>query len=682
MSLDPTSRVYSCTDTLTVVYSAEPSDSASIRLHPAYAQLTLSVGGRDAGFRFERGRIHWARPRGEDSNEVIVSFRGRIDFPSEYSRVGPERAVLRAEEVLPWGPGVLRAGRLAITLPADWTVIAPGRRDEGDFGPGGGPAIPTRTSVFDWDVPIRSIGWICAGRYLPPAVSGGAPGISLYRFPPASPDDGDSGFTDAAADTGDAAQASAILSLCDSLVRFYGSAFEPYRFDRLSVVEVDDWVAGWNVLAIAAPSFIMVKRLAFNTPDRFNQVRTILPHEVAHQWWMGSVFPGERDGALLSEGLSEYSSILFGEASGRAGPRDSLRKSPLLRPLIAKVKRGTAIPLDTAVDIRTVLTQYLKAAYVHHMLRKLIGDAGYRRLLGTFARRFSGRNAAIDDFKMVASEIAGTDLGWFFRQWVSGKGLPSLKVYNARSAKGPEGWRVTGRLRVVGYERYTAPVLIELRGAGAPIRTTVTVGLDSAGTYRNDVPFGFTSASEPSTIVADPDGDLLLLRRLPEKLSDLRDPGDALMIVGGGPLASHYRELAALDSARFRRLGWGVAIRDDSAVTLGDLQRDRVILYGSAEDHGVIRTLPAPFPMAVAGDSIVVNGEIIRDPTLGLIQAIGNPWRDEGVLIWVRPFSERARPELGPYDHSWVLLRGRDEVSSGTWNAVDESMEVEVKPGS
>ncbi len=683
LSLDPPSRVYACTDTMVVRYPGGRSDSASLRLHPAYTPLSLRVGGMETGFRFERGRLAWSRPRGADSGDIVLSFRGRIDFPSEYSRVAPERAVLRAEEVLPWGPGVLRSGRLAITLPADWSVIAPGRRSTPEAGSGdaSGSASATRTTIFDWDVPIRSVGWICAGRYLPPAVSEAAPGVSLFRLPPGAPDDADAGLAGGGTATGprDSAQASAILRLCDSLIRFYGSTFEPYRFDRLTVVEVDDWVAGWNVLAVAAPSFVMVKRLAFETPDRFNQVRTILPHEVAHQWWAGSVFPGDRDVALLSEGLSEYSSVLFGEASGAAGPRDTLSKSPLLRPLIAKVKGGTSVPLDTAVDIRTVLTQYLKAAYVHHMLRKEMGDAGYLRLLGEFARRFSGRSAVIDDFRALAEETAGRDLGWFFAQWVAGKGLPSLRLYNVRSSKEADAWRVTGRLRVVGYERYTAGVLLELRTAGEPVRATVTIGLDGAGAYRNDVPFAFTTDSEPSTVTADPDGDLLLLRRLPEKLSDLRDPGDALLIVGGGELASHCRQLAEGDSSRLRRLGWGVAIRSDSTVTLADLQRDRVILYGAAEDHDVIRRLPAPFPMAAPGDSIVIGGEVIRDGTLALVQAAENPWRAEGLLIWVRPFSALARPELGPYDRSWVLLRGRDEVHSGTWPVNDESLVAAVR---
>jgi hypothetical protein len=663
LSIEPLSRVYECTDTITVRYGQHPSDSAFFRLHPAYTPVRLTIAGTDAEFSFRSGRLWWERGSPDSTAELVVEFRGRLDFPSEFTRVTADRAVLRAEEVLPWGEGEILSGRLSVTVPSDWEVVAPGSRIPGP-GAEGGPG-PTRTHLFEWKMPIPSVGWICAGNYSLAARSPGTGGTSLYRIPR-------EGAPDSAREAG-------IVALCDSLLRFYGGAFIPYRYDRLDVVEVDDWVAGWSVLAVAAPSFIMVKRMAFETDDPYNRVETILPHEVAHQWWMGAVFPAARAVALLSEGLCEYSSILYAEASGSARIRDTLSRSPLLRPLISKVKRGTAVPLDTAVDIRAVLSQYLKAAYVHHMLRAQIGDESFRKTLALFAGRYEGTIAGIPDYRAVAENVSGRDLGWFFDQWVTGKGLPSLRVYNVKAGKSGGGWLATGRLRVAGYDRYTAAVTLEARSAAGAARATVTVGLDSAGTYRNDVPFSIPCAGEPSSVAVDPDGGLLLMRRLPPKLSDLRDPGDALMVVGGGRRGPLYRTLASDDSARLARQGWGVRIIADSAATLGDLQRDRLILYGGAADNSVAADLRGALPMAVSGDSAVISGETVRDSTLGLLQAGANPWLDDGVLIWVQPFGGTARPELRPFDDSWALVRGGEKIHSGTWPVVDEAMEAPVR---
>lgn len=686
LSLDPLSRVYACVDTLTVAYGGAPGDSASVRLHPAYTIVSFTSGGRDLPHRFSGGRLRWPRPGGAAEERLVLEFRGRIDFPSEYTRVGPDRAVLREEEILPWGPGILGPGRIALTVPAGWTVVAPGDREAAGEDapaaggvpggrPGGGSAIGdrgTRTVAWSWSRPISGIGWICAGLYREAAAGTGGGRTLLLRA--AGPD--------ARSDTAsESSREAAIAALGDSLLEFYSSAFTPYRHARLTVVEVDDWVAGWNVLALAAPGFIMVKRTGFVTDDDYNRIETILPHEAAHQWWMGGVVPRDRDAAFLSEGLCEYSSILYAEHSGGARSRDTLSRSPLLRPLIARVRRGTAVPLDTAVDIRSVLTQYLKGAYVHHMLRGTLGDAGHRLLLARFSERFEGRSASTADFRAIAEEVSGLDLGWFFAQWVSGTGLPSLRIYNCRSAPAEGGWRVTGRLRVVGYERHTADVTVEVRTAGAPARTRVRVGLLPSGEYANDVAFEVRTAGEPRTASADPAGDLLLLRRLPERLSDLRDPGRLLMIVGTGNGAEgRLRGLAAADSARFRAQGWEAAIVADTAVTLRDLQGDRVVLYGAAAENAALASLPEPFPIAPDGGAVTLDGETLRDSSLALVQAVGSPWIEDGLLVWVLPLSASARPELRPYDHSWALLRGREVIHSGTWAVTDDRLETPVRP--
>ncbi|HLB00850.1 MAG TPA: M1 family aminopeptidase, partial [Bacteroidota bacterium] len=599
-----------------------------LRLHPAYVVGSVTIGGEPATYESSGGYLVVRPEKSDTLATVVVEYAGRIDFRSEFTRVTPERAVLREEEVLPWGTRGLGRGRLRVTVPGDWTVVTVGDV-EGVTGTGA-----TREWTFGWNLPVPAVGWICAGRYRPPATLSGSTGISLYVFPE------------------DSADTDSLLRLIDGIMTAYGSEFSPYRYGSLTVVEVDDWVAGGGILAIAAPSFVMVKQQAFRTDDGYNRIETILPHEIAHQWWMGTVFAGDRDAAFLSEGLCEYSSILFGELSGRAGTRDTLINHPLLRPLLSKTARGAAFPLDSASDIRLNPTRYLKASYVHHMLRDLIGKDCSGQLLREFIRRYSGRYATIPDFRSLAGEVSGMDLGWFFDQWVSGSGIPSFRVYNVGAVSTARGWRVRGRLRIQGYDRFTARVEIALKTGDGESRTVVDIGRDTAGGYRNDVPFEFETNSRPLSVRVDPDGDLLKMEKLPEKFSDLREPGSALMVTGSGPGGRHGRVLAGRDSARLAREGWAVDVRPDTGVTLGDLQRDRVILYGNAADNRAIANLTVrlpPFPMSASGDSITLDGETIHDSTLSLLQVVENPYFGGGLLVWVLPFSDAAYPELRPF---------------------------------
>jgi hypothetical protein len=168
------------------------------------------------------------------------------------------------------------------------------------------------------------------------------------------------------------------------------------------------------------------------------------------------------------------------------------------------------------------------------------------------------------------------------------------------------------------------------------------------------------------------------MEKLPEKFSDLREPGHALMVTGSGPGGSHGKLLAGRDSARLAVEGWSVEIRDDTAVTLGDLQRERVILYGDAGRNSVAAHEAGRFPMTSSGDSISIGGEDITDSTLALLQVVENPYLPGGLLAWILPFTEAAWPELRAYDHSWVLARGREEIQSGTWVVRNPDLEAIV----
>jgi hypothetical protein len=218
-----------------------------------------------------------------------------------------------------------------------------------------------------------------------------------------------------------------------------------------------------------------------------------------------------------------------------------------------------------------------------------------------------------------------------------------------------------------------------VRSAAESVRTLVRLGVDAAGIYHNDVGFELRTSGRPAFAVLDPDGDLLKMRKLPAKLSDLRDPATGIMIVGTADHGAFLLSRARRDSAEIDRTWWGITIKPDTAVTLQDLQRDRVFLYGTPAENRTVAELAKKFPYGFRGDSAVVGGEAVYDSTLTLLQAIDNPYNVNGLLCWIAPLSVRAEPELLPYDASWVLLRGDEEISTGTWNVEDEDLAVEVR---
>lgn len=654
LQLFPQSNVIACTDTLMLHITDRRVQKLRIGLVRLYSIADLTFQGERKKFTREQDDVILEHLPSDTLLQLVVVYSGSFSFRSEFSSFTSERAVLREEEVLPYGPKAYQFVRMSITVPKTWEAVA-----------GGNPVRSMArndsiTTIWECNTPVPMIGWICAGKFLTKE-STGQPSIAVHLFAE------DSSF------------AETITALARDALEFYGKKFSPYRFSQLSIVEVEDWVAGRNVLALAIPSCILVKKLAFTTKDAFNQVRSVLPHEIAHQWWPMTVFIEQQDAAFLSEGMCEYSALLYNEARGTMGKRDSLSTHPLLRSLLTRIAKGEDLPLEQKADLRSLPTHYLKASYVHNMLRRTIGDSAFTMLYAEYARRFALKQAALNDFRLLAEELSGKKLSLFFEQWVKKRGVPRIKLYNVKSALVQGKWITRGRVRMLGYDKYTTGIDVGVTSASMITKTHVQLGIDSLDTYHNDVSFEIITNQKPTTAILDPHGDVLKLQKLPVKLGDLRDPSDGIMIVGTRFHGEFLLGKARKDSAAMDNGGWSITVKFDTSITLADLQQEKVFLYGKATENSVVADLQKKFPLNFQGDSVNIKGGILFDSTLTLIEAIESPYTAQGIICWVAPLSERAQSELLPYDASWTLVRGKDEISSGTWEVKDEDVIVEIK---
>jgi len=656
LHLFPSLTALSCVDTISIrVTTKHRLEKIGLRFMPLYTVEGITLHGKKVDFAKENDGIELKDIPSDSVMEYVISYHGTWSFRSEYSAFSNDRIVLREEEFLPSGPRVLRYVRSSIVVPNTWEAIAPGTLTLQS------PIADSILFVRELVKPIPSLGWICAGKFRHTTADSGGVSVSTYLFDE------------------DSSSAQAILSQAREVLRYYSARFSPYRFDNLSIIEVEDWVAGKNVLAIAVPSIIMVKKLSLTTDDRFNQVATVLPHEIAHQWWPMTVFINDEDGALLAEGMCDYSSYLFNEGTGVLSSRDSLNHNPLLRPLIKRAIEGKDLPLQQKADLRSLPTHYLKAAYVHNMLRHIIGDSLFSVLYREYAKRYEGQRIGMNEFQHLAEELSGKKLGWFFEQWVAKRGIPRMKVYNVKSIQQGSQWMTRGRVRMLGYDKYTASIDVGVRTVSGIKKANVFLGVDSAGSYHNDVPFEISSDGKPDRAFLDPSGDVLKIEKLPMKFGDLRDPSDGVMIIGTLQHYEYLLSLARKDSAEMDRAWWSLTIKSDTAITLADLQREYVFIYGKASENRIAGDYEKKFPYGFQGDSVVVNGEVVFDSTLALLQCVENPHITQGFIAWIAPLSERAQPQLLPFDASWAIVKGKEMISSGTWTVKDEDLEAEIK---
>ncbi|MFW9961924.1 MAG: M1 family aminopeptidase, partial [Candidatus Thorarchaeota archaeon] len=71
---------------------------------------------------------------------------------------------------------------------------------------------------------------------------------------------------------------------------------------------------------------------------------------------------------------------------------------------------------------------YPGAAWRYYMLKHLVGEDRWWRILGEWLTRFSYKTAYTHDLESLFTEMTGEDYGWFFEQWLYKAGYPECKI--------------------------------------------------------------------------------------------------------------------------------------------------------------------------------------------------------------------------------------------------------------
>ena len=155
----------------------------------------------------------------------------------------------------------------------------------------------------------------------------------------------------------------------------------------------------------------------------------IMAHELAHQWFGDKITCRDWQDIWLNEGFAVYSEALYNEFEyGKDAYNNFLR----LRMANAKLAQGTVYVQDikSIQEIFSGSRSYAKGCVILHMLRGVLGDSLFFSTIHTYAKDTSLAygTAVTSDFRKVAEEVSGTDLGYFFDEWIYGEGYPKYNV--------------------------------------------------------------------------------------------------------------------------------------------------------------------------------------------------------------------------------------------------------------
>ncbi|SEM52581.1 aminopeptidase N [Loktanella fryxellensis] len=212
--------------------------------------------------------------------------------------------------------------------------------------------------------------------------------------------------------------------------RVYGLAYDLSVFN---IVAVDDFNMGAmenKGLNIFNASAVLASPETSTDAD-FRRIEAIIAHEYFHNWTGNRITCRDWFQLCLKEGLTVFRDQQFtGDLHGHAVKR--IEDALVMRNRQFQEDAGPlAHPVrpDRFVEINNfyTVTVYEKGAELVGMLKRLVGDDGWRAGMDLYVARHDGHAATIEDWLAAFQDATGRDLTQFMR-WYEQAGTPRLTV--------------------------------------------------------------------------------------------------------------------------------------------------------------------------------------------------------------------------------------------------------------
>ncbi|HYL73482.1 MAG TPA: M1 family aminopeptidase [Bryobacteraceae bacterium] len=261
---------------------------------------------------------------------------------------------------------------------------------------------------------------------------------------------------------------------------------------NLALVETEDGTPN----GYSAPGVIFLSPKGIG-----NQVATsLLVNQLAQQWWSTMVSPINRDHLWLENGNARYAELLYDEHTNGPGNFEQAVRSTYVQALTVENP-----PLIQAGRLEDYSPEYWaatagKGAAILNMLRSVMGNDGFTKLMANFTQKYAWQSVSTADFRKMAEEIAGQNLQYFFLQWIESSGAPEFKTeYTVFRTQ--KGFRVMGKI-TQDLDTFHMPVDIKIETEGNPeVKRVDVVGTSSE--------FTIDTFGKPKSITVDPNGAVL-----------------------------------------------------------------------------------------------------------------------------------------------------------------------------
>jgi tetratricopeptide (TPR) repeat protein len=350
------------------------------------------------------------------------------------------------------------------------------------------------------------------------------------------------------------------------IMTYFTGLFGLPPYANLTVVETEN----------GAPNGYSAPGLLFLNPRGIGKEvnAKLLSNQMSRQWWGTLLSPATRNHLWLSNGLANYSDMLYmANLNGPSALENEMRDTTVEALTIDNVPVIQSARLEDYSPELQALTAS-KGASVLHMLRSVIGDEKFFQTLKEYAAQNPWKAVTTDSFKAAAEKASAHNLGYFFIQWIESSGAPEFKL-EYTIFRTQKGFRAMGKI-AQDLDTFRMPVDLKIETEGNPEPKRVEV----MGTSSE---FSVDTFGKPKAILLDPDNRVLrysnqmrvaVAIRRGEQFAEISEFGEALkeyqkaLEAGRTGSLAHYRIAAVF----FLQNNYQSAANEFREALNGDLQ--------------------------------------------------------------------------------------------------------------
>jgi aminopeptidase N len=230
-----------------------------------------------------------------------------------------------------------------------------------------------------------------------------------------------------------------------------------------------------------------------------NFSRSLIAHEMAHQWFGDKITCGDWKDIWLNEGFATYvAALVIENFDGQAA--FTTEKGKMITNITSQTNGAVYLTDDDITDVNRIFSSrlsYNKGAMVLNMLRFKMGDVLFFQGVKNYLKdiNLAYKYAKTPDLKSHLEAVYGSSLTEFFNDWIYNQGYPIYNITAQNLGAGQAKITINQTQSDVSVSFFEMPVPVRVFGSGGQQLDLVLNNTVNGESFTENVPFTITSVT-------------------------------------------------------------------------------------------------------------------------------------------------------------------------------------------